>query len=67
MNLKDKEPELQDEVKSKIAQDMTGTVIAKYPGFIEGQGNLLDIRLFNEQIYYGTPVKNWEVVKLNDE
>jgi len=65
-NLKDLEPSLRDEVKSKIAQDMTGMVIAKYPGTVE-QGNLLDIRLFNEKIYYATPAKNWEVVTLNNE
>ena len=61
-----KEPELRDEVKSKVAPDMAGIVIAKYPGTAE-QGNLLDIRLFDEKIYYGTPSKNWEVVKENDE
>lgn len=66
MNLKDLEPNLRDEVKSKISPDMAGTVITKYPGTVE-QGNLLDIRLFNEKIYYGTPAKNWEVTKLNDE
>jgi hypothetical protein len=66
MNLKDLEPSLRDEVKSKIAQDMVGIVIAKYPGTAE-QGNLLDIRLSNEKIYYKTPAKNWEVVRLNDE
>jgi len=61
-----KEPELRDEVKSKVAPDIAGTVIAKYPGTIE-QGNLIDVRLFDEKIYYGTPAKNWEVVKENDE
>jgi hypothetical protein len=66
MNLKDLEPSLRDEVKSKIAPDMAGIVIAKYPGTAE-QGNLLDIRLSNEKIYYKTPAKNWEVVRLNDE
>jgi len=65
-NLKDLEPELRDKVKSKIAQDMTGIVIAKYPGTVE-QGKLLDVRLFNEKIYYATPAKNWEVVTLNNE
>lgn len=65
-NLKDLEPELRDEVKSKIVPDMTGIVIAKYPGG-ENQGNLIDVRLFDEKIYYGTPAKNWEVVKENDE
>jgi hypothetical protein len=65
-NLKDLEPSLRDEVKSKIAPDMTGVVITKYPGTAE-QGWLLDIRLFNEKIYYGSPAKNWEVVTLNNE
>jgi len=66
MNLKELEPELRDEVKSKIAPDMTGIVIAKYPGG-ENQGSLIDVRLFNEKIYYGSPAKNWEVVRLNAE
>jgi len=65
-NLKDLEPSLRDEVKSKIAPDMTGVVITKYPGTAE-QGWLLDIRLFNDKIYYATPAKNWEVVRLNNE
>lgn len=65
-NLKDLEPELRDEVKSKIAQDMTGIVIAKYLGR-QSQEPLIDIRLFNEKIYYGSPAKNWEVVTLNNE
>lgn len=66
MYLKDKEPALRDEVKSKIAVDMAGTVIAKYPGG-PNQEQLLDVRLFNEKIYYKTPAKNWEVIKENDE
>lgn len=65
-NLKDLEPSLRDEVKSKIAPDMTGIVIAKYPGG-ENQGLLIDIRLFNNKIYYATPAKNWEVARLNNE
>jgi hypothetical protein len=66
MNLKELEPELRDEIKSKIVPDMTGIVIAKYPGG-ENQGSLIDVRLFNEKIYYGSPAKNWEVVTLNNE
>lgn len=66
MNLKELEPELRDEVKSKIVPDMTGIVIAKYPGG-ENQGSLIDVRLFNEKIYYGSTAKNWEVVTLNNE
>lgn len=65
-NLKDLEPELRDEVKSKIAQDMTGIVIAKYLDR-ENMEPLIDIRLFNDKIYYGSPAKSWEVIKLNDE
>ena len=66
MNLKELEPELRDEVKSKNVPDMTGIVIAKYPGG-ENQGPLIDVRLFNEKIYYHSPAKNWEVVTLNNE
>lgn len=66
MNLKELEPELRDEVKSKIVPNMTGIVIAKYPGG-ENQGPLIDVCLFNEKIYYGSPAKNWEVVTLNNE
>ena len=66
MYLKDLEPELRDEVKSRIVPDMAGTVIAKYP-CEHLEGNFLDIRLFNERIYYKTPAKNWEVIKINAE
>ncbi len=65
-NLKELEPNLRDEVKSKIAQDVTGIVIAKYLGR-QSQEPLIDIRLFNDKIYYGSPAKNWEVIKLNDD
>ena len=65
-NLKELEPNLRDEVKSKIAQDVTGIVIAKYLGR-QRQEPLIDIRLFNDKIYYGSPAKSWEVIKLNDE
>ena len=65
-NLKELEPELRDEVRSKVAPDMTGIVIAKYPCAYQS-GMLLDIRLSNEKIYYSTSINNWEVVKLNDE
>ena len=66
MYLKDLEPELRDEVKSKIVPDMAGIVIAKY-SCEHLEGNFLDIRLFNERIYYKTPAKNWEVIKINAE
>lgn len=65
-NLKDLEPQLRDEVRSKVAPDMTGIVIAKYP-CPYNSGILLDIRLSNDKIYYSTRINNWEVVKLNDE
>ena len=65
MNLKDKEPELRDEVKNKN-NDTTGIVIAKYPNFT-GTGNLLDVRSSDDRIYYGTPAKLWEIIKINDE
>jgi hypothetical protein len=63
--LKDLEPELRDEVKNKN-NDAAGVVIAKYPSEIPGV-TLLDVRDFNDKIYYATSVTNWEVVKLNDE
>ena len=68
VDLKIKEPALRDEVKHKVS-DMSGIVISKYPkklpdGKIEP---FLDVRGHNEKIYYDTPAKNWEVVKLNDE
>jgi len=66
MNLKELEPNLRDEVKSKVAPDMTGIVIAKYPVGPKKEAHL-DIRLFNEKVYYRSPAKNWEVTKLNDE
>ena len=65
MILKDKEPELRDEVKHKTS-DMAGTVITKYMSG-EIMEIVLDVRGFNEKIYYGTPAKNWEVIRENDE
>ena len=56
MNLKELEPELRDEVKSKIVPDMTGIVIAKYPGG-ENQGSLIVVRLFNEKNLLWLPGK----------
>ncbi len=70
--MKNKEPALQDEVKHKTS-DMAGTVLAKHPGTWTDEtgeeitGNVLDVRGFNEKIYYATPAKNWEVVRENDE
>jgi hypothetical protein len=63
MNLKDREPELRDEVKHKN-HDVIGIVIEKYK--MDGY-QYLDVRGSNEKIYYQTPAKNWEVVKLKDE
>jgi len=68
MNLKKLEPNLRDEVRSVFAPDMTGVVITKYlcsNGINEEL--CIDVRLFNEKIYYGSPIRNWEVIKLNDE
>ena len=65
-NLKDLESGLRDEVRSKVAPDMTGIVIAKYPS-PDSSGMLLDIRLFNDKIYYAAFAEKWEVIKLNDE
>jgi len=65
-DLKDREPEMQDEVKHKSKNsDKTGIVIAKYP---LSNGNIvLDIRLTEEKIYYSSPIGNWEVTKACDE
>jgi len=68
-----KEPEYQDIVKSKIAGDIVGTVIAKYP-VIYGPSrrshivtrNLLDVRV-GDRIYWATPAENWEVVRAYKE
>ena len=64
MYTKDLEPNCQDEVKSKIAPDIGGTVIAKYK---VGTVTYIDIRLFDERIWYASPILNWEVTKPNDE
>lgn len=66
-NLKELEPELRDEVRSKVAPDMTGIVIAKYPSLHYPRIIFLDIRLFNDKIYYAAFAEKWEVIKLNDE
>lgn len=64
--MKNKEPELRDEVKHKMA-DMTGIVIAKWPSCANPEEDLLDVRGANDKIYYSTPAKNWEVVRENNE
>jgi len=56
----DLNPEYQDEVKHK-KNDMVGVVIAKY---VEGNVIYLDVRGYDDRIYYRTPMSNWEVVRL---
>lgn len=67
--LKDLVPALRDEVKHKTQPDGSGIVIAKYPSVrVEDNGKILiDVRTYDDYIYYGTPAANWEVTKLNDE
>lgn len=64
MTNKDRIPEMADEVKSKI-NDSTGTVIAKY--FSSYGEERLDVRSFDNQIYYATNIANWEVVRTREE
>jgi hypothetical protein len=59
VDLKNKEPELQDEVKHRN-NDMSGIVIAKY---LMNNKQHLDVRRADEKIQYGSPVENWEVVR----
>jgi len=72
-----KEPEYQDVVKSKIAGDIVGTVIAKYPIDVypyqdhlvvvtKKTISLLDVRV-GDRIYWATPAENWEVVRAYKE
>ena len=70
-----KEPEYQDIVKSKIAGDIVGTVIAKYPIDVYPYQeylldvttiSLLDVRV-GDRIYWATPAENWEVVRAYKE
>ena len=57
---------MNDEVKSKICPDISGVVIAKYPGGSIGQ-TLIDVRLPCESIYYATDITNWEVILENQD
>jgi len=63
LNMIDKPPECQDDVKHKT-DDTTGRVITKYRmnGF-----DFLDVRGSNDKIYYMTPSENWEVVNTEEE
>lgn len=51
-------PECYDQVKHKH-NEMVGTVIAKYSIH---SVVYLDVRGFDERIYYKTPIDNWEVI-----
>lgn len=64
MNLKDRIPELRDEVKHK-KNDTVGIVVAKYQSIALGV-LCVDVRV-GDRIYYTSPIANWEVVRLNDE
>ena len=66
MYLKDKVPEMNDDVKSLVSPDMAGTVIAKYV-LDAPLRTYLDVRMFDGTICYKTPMSNWEVIRLNDE
>jgi hypothetical protein len=57
---------MNDEVKSKICPDITGVVIAKYPGG-GNLGNLIDVRLPSDSIYYATPASGWKVIIPNQD
>ena len=60
-------PEVQDYVKNKVS-GVTGTVIAKYPLEEHSTTMLLDVRSANEdEIWWATPMKNWEVLIEYDE
>jgi hypothetical protein len=67
------DPEFQDLVKNKITH-ITGTVIAKYSNaqtdILVNTINLIDVRLEtgggDRNIWYGSPVENWEVIKPYD-
>lgn len=57
------EPGYQDYVKNKH-NDMTGIVIAKY---VVNRETYLDVRGFDDRIYYGTRAKNWTTVSTEEE
>ena len=57
------EPECQDEVKNK-SNEAAGTVIAKYTA----NGRVyLDVRSFEERVYYNTLAENWDVTRTKEE
>lgn len=60
------QPGMNDEVKSVVCPDITGVVIAKYPGGTLGT-TLIDVKLPSESIYYATDIKNWEVIIPNQD
>jgi len=66
------EPNVRDEVKHK-SNEFVGVVLAKYPDVVKNKKppkQLLDVRIFghpHRQVIYGTPAKNWEVVRTEKE
>ena len=56
-------PEYQDTVKNKN-NEATGIVIAKYR--LDGE-TYLDVRSFEDKIYYKTPIDNWSAVSTEEE
>jgi hypothetical protein len=54
--------QIRDEVKHAV-QDVTGTIMAKYPDPKNPSSILIDIRFDEEHIYYGTRAANWILVK----
>lgn len=56
-------PEYRDVVKHK-RNETTGVVIAKYK--LDGL-TYLDIRSFEERVYYKTPIENWSVIRTEEE
>lgn len=67
--LKDLEPGLRDTVQHKDQLDVIGVVLTKYPSVRTGEEGkqMLDVRIEENLIVYGTPAANWSVIKLNDE
>lgn len=64
----EKVPNFQDQVRHKTA-DATGTVISKYPvdrACPLGK-QLLDVRVSQSSVLYGTPAENWETVRTEEE
>lgn len=59
------EPNYQDEVKRRFADnDSVGVVIAKY----SKDGKIvLDIRLSDDRVFYGTLASNWTTTRTREE